>query len=61
MNTQMISSTCIALVGVLLVILSILFFLKEKRLKKNCISVAKGNVIKYKYLGSNNARVHCRW
>ena len=56
MNTQMISSTCIALVGVLLVILSILFFLKEKRLKKNCISVAKGNVIKYKYLGSNNAR-----
>ena len=56
MNTQMISSTCIALVGVLLVILSILFFLKEKRLKKNCISMAKGNVIKYKYLGSNNAR-----
>ena len=38
------------------VILSILFFLKEKRLKKNCISMAKGNVIKYKYLGSNNAR-----
>ena len=56
MNTQMISSICIALIGVLLVILSILFFLKEKRLKKNCISVAKGNVIKYKYLGSNNAR-----
>ncbi len=56
MNTQMISSTCIALVGVLLVILSILFFLKEKRLKNNCISMAKGNVIKYKYLGSNNAR-----
>ena len=51
MNTQMISSICIALVGALLVILSILFFIKEKRLKKNCTSMVKGNVINYKYLG----------
>ena len=56
MNTQMISSICIALVGVLLIALSMLFFLKEKRLKKNCTSEIKGNVINYKYLGSNNAR-----
>lgn len=56
MNTQMISSICIALVGILLIILSILFFIKEKKLKKNCTSMVKGNVIKYKYLGSNNAR-----
>ena len=56
MNAQMISSICIALVGILLIILSIVFFLKEKRLKKNCTSMVKGNVIKYKYFGSNNAR-----
>lgn len=34
MNTQMISSICIALVGILLIILSILFFIKEKKLRK---------------------------
>ena len=56
MNTQMISSICIVLVGILLIILSILFFIKEKKLKKNCTSMVKVNVIKYKYLGSNNAR-----
>lgn len=33
-NTQMISSICIALVGILLIILSILFFIKEKNLRK---------------------------
>ena len=34
MNTQMISSICIVLVGLLLIILSILFFIKEKNLRK---------------------------
>ena len=39
MNTQMISSICIALVGILLIILSILFFIKEKKLVPYIITI----------------------
>lgn len=56
MNAQIISCTCIGIVGILFIILSVPFFLKQKRLEKNCSNKIVGKVIKYKFLGSNNAR-----
>ena len=56
MNVQIISCTCIGIVGIVFIILSMPFFLKQKRLEKNCSNKITGKVIKYKYLGSNNAR-----
>lgn len=56
MNVQIISCTCIGIVGIVFIILSVPFFLKQKRLEKNCSNKITGKVIKYKFLGSNNAR-----
>lgn len=42
--------------GLLMIIISILFFISEKRLKETCTEKTTGKVIRYKYMGSRNKR-----
>ena len=56
MTTELISCIAVGGAGILMMLFSLFFFLREKRIQKACTQQTVGTVIQYRYGGGTNGK-----